>query len=201
MSVPKGGGRLDFACECVSAEGGYGDPWAPVAQNRMLPNGTKERILTLVAREPRTIAQLAAELELSNPSVHTHVSEMVASELLREARAREKKHPAERYYEPNFPVVDRDERAEFEAVCGDMADRVADLFESHEAALREAFERTALAARGWRFEDLSQYLFAKVQRRARERLEARGALEPRAPHRNGVDWVFWAEHAERREPS
>ena len=100
-------------------------------------------------------------------------------------------------YEPNFPVVARDERDELEAVCGEMAERFADLFEGGRAAFGEAFERTALGERGWRFEDLSQYLFAKVQRTARELLEARGALEPRAPHRNGVEWVFWAESADR----
>src|SRR5687768_13531083 len=105
MSVPEGRRRLEFACECVSAAGGYGDPWAAVAQNRLLPDGTKEKILTLVSREPRTIAQLAGELELSKPSVHAHVSEMVASELLRVSEAWEKKHPSERYYEPGFPVV------------------------------------------------------------------------------------------------
>jgi DNA-binding transcriptional ArsR family regulator len=197
MSVSNGGRRLEFACECVSAIGGYSDPWAAIAQNRLLPDGTKEQILTLVAHEPRTIAQLAAELELSKPSVHTHVSEMVASELLREAEAWEKKHPAERYYEPNFPVVDRDGRAELEAVCGELADRVAELFEECLPAMREVFEKTSLGEQGWRFEDLSQYLYAKTQRAAREQLEARGTVKPRAPHRNGVEWVFWAESAER----
>src|SRR5688500_18968632 len=102
MSIPEGTRRLEFACECVSAAGGYSDPWSAVAQDRLLPDGRKEKILTLVSREPMTIAQLAEELELSNPSVHAHVSEMVASELLRESGAWEKRHPSERYYEPGF---------------------------------------------------------------------------------------------------
>jgi hypothetical protein len=32
-----------------------------------------------------------------------------------------------------------------------------------------------------------------VQRQAREQLEKQGMLAPAKPHRNGVDWVFWAE--------
>ena len=197
MPDGNGKGKLQFACECVSAEGGYSDPWAPVAQNGLLPDSTKEKIVTVVAREPRTVAQIAKEIRVSKATVHGHVGELLASELLREAEAHEKRHPVERYYEPNFPVVARDERDELEAVCGEMAERFADLFEGGRAAFGEAFERTALGERGWRFEDLSQYLFAKVQRTARELLEARGALEPRAPHRNGVEWVFWAESADR----
>ena len=51
---------LRFPCECVSSSpGGYTDPWADVTKRKLLPNGTKEQILTLVAREPKTISQLA----------------------------------------------------------------------------------------------------------------------------------------------
>jgi hypothetical protein len=49
-----------------------------------------------------------------------------------------------------------------------------------------------LAERGWEFDDLTQYLYACVQRAARERLEERGALRPAEAHRDGVAWVFWA---------
>src|SRR5829696_10538897 len=106
MAVPKGSEGLRFPCECVSsASGGYSEPWAGIAKNRLLMNGTKEQILNLVAREPRTISQLAKELKIAPPSVHTHINEMLASELLRDSEEWEKLHPKERYYEPNFPVV------------------------------------------------------------------------------------------------
>jgi DNA-binding transcriptional ArsR family regulator len=185
---------LEFACECVSSAGGYSDPWAAVAQNRLLPDGTKERIVNLVARRPRTVAQLAERLGLSKPSVHTHVAEMVASELLRESEAWEKRHPTERYFEPNFPIVTALERAELDEVCRALAARVADLFEEHADEMRNAFERTELAERGWTFEDVTQYLFAKVQRGARVRLEARGTVARRERRGNGLEWTFWAEH-------
>jgi len=55
------------------------------------------------------------------------------------------------------------------------------------------FVKTDLANRGWDFADLAQYLYASVQRGARELLEERGTLPVREKHRNGVEWVFWAE--------
>lgn len=196
MSIPDGLEGLLFACECVSARrGGYSDPWAGVAKHKLMIDGTKEEILNLVAREPKTISQLAGELGLSPPSIHKHVTEMVESELLRESEEWEKSHPAERYYEPNFPVVKADERAELEALCQEMAGRVADLFEKRRPQLERAFNKTNLPERGLTYPDLAQYLYAKTQRGARQLLEERGMLPPREKHQNGAKWVFWAEES------
>jgi DNA-binding transcriptional ArsR family regulator len=195
MSIPAKRNGLQFACECVSARGGYSDPWAAIAQNRLLPDGTKEQILNLVAEEPKTIAQLAKSLKLSQPSVHTHINEMMRSELLRESEEWEKRYPAERYYEPNFPVVGADERAEFESLCNEMAKRVAALFEKNHPKLERAFKKTDLEERGWTFSDVAHYLYASVQRGARQLLEERGALPPRQKHQNGAEWIFWAEES------
>jgi DNA-binding transcriptional ArsR family regulator len=194
MAVPKGSEGLRFPCECVSAaRGGYSEPWAGVAKNRLLPNGTKEEILNLVAREPRTISQLAEALRLSAPSVHTHVGDMLKSELLREAAEWEKTHPAERYYEPNFPVIREAEAEELCALCGELAAKVADLFRKHRRRVERAFRQTPLAERGWDFAEVAQFVYASVQRNARELLEQDGTLAPPKPHQNGVAWVFWAE--------
>ena len=96
---------LRFPCECVSnSPGGYSDPWADITKRKLLPNGTKEQILTLLADEPKTLSQLAHALNLSPPSVHTHINDMLKRELLRESEEFEKMHPSERYYEPNFPI-------------------------------------------------------------------------------------------------
>jgi DNA-binding transcriptional ArsR family regulator len=185
--------KLQFACECVSARGGYSDPWAAIAQKRLLPDGTKEEILNLVADEPKTIAQLAKLLNLSQPSVHKHINEMMGSELLRESKEWERKYPTERYYEPNFPVLKAEEQAEFERLCQEMAERVAALFEKQYKQLESTFHQTAISERGWAFSDISHYLYARVQRGARELLEQHGKLPPRKEHRNGAEWVFWAE--------
>jgi DNA-binding transcriptional ArsR family regulator len=207
MGVPEGFEGLRFACECVSARrGGYSDPWAGVAKNGLINNGTKEEILNLAAQAPRTISQLAGALGLSAASVHRHVSEMMESELLRESEEWERRHPAERYYEPNFPVLRADDREELEALCREMSERVAELFEKRRGRLERALAKTDLAARGWTFSDLAQYLYARTQRGARELLEGRGILPPPPEHRNGACWVFWAEEpgadeGDRRAPA
>jgi len=197
MTIPRGHTGLRFPCECVSAVAeGYSDPWAEIAKCKLLPNGTKEEILNLVAVEPKTISQLAEALDLSAPSVHTHVTDLIKSELLRESVEWEKQYPAERYYEPNFPVFKAEECAEFMSLCDEMAEQIASLFERKEAKFERAFNRTGLGAQGWEFSDVSQCLYANVQRHAREILEQQGLLKPRAPHANGVSWIFWAQEPE-----
>ena len=185
---------LRFPCECVSGlASGYTDPWADIARHRLLPNGTKEQILNLVAGEPRTISQLAQALDLSAPSVHTHVNDMVKSELLRESEEYEKRHPTERYYEPNFPVFKAEECEEFRGLCEEMAQQVATMFERRRAKIERAFRRTGLADHGWEVSDVTQCLYANMYRSARALLEERGVLTPRQKHENGAEWIFWAE--------
>jgi hypothetical protein len=197
MTVPEEFDGLRFACDCVSAgKGRYTEPWAAISKNRLLPNGRKEEILNLVALEPRTISQLAHELELAPPSVHTHVNEMMESELLRESKEWEKLHPKERYYEPNFPVVWADDRVEFEKICREMSAQFVQVFEKGQAKIEQAFNKTRLAEQGWQFADLAQYFYACIQRGARNRLEENGTLPPAEKHKNGVEWLFWAEEAE-----
>jgi DNA-binding transcriptional ArsR family regulator len=200
MNVPKNFNELYFPCECVSARSeNYSDPWAGIAKNRLLMNGTKEQILNLVAREPRTISQLAKELKIAPPSVHTHINDMLASELLRDSEEWEKLHPKERYYEPNFPVVLSEDHAAFENICREMSEQIAEVFEQARPKFEQAFEKTALGAKGWEFADLAQYFYACIQRSARRTLEERGTLQQAEKHRNGVEWVFWAEELKTPE--
>jgi DNA-binding transcriptional ArsR family regulator len=188
---------LCFPCECVSGgSGGYSDPWSEITKNKLLPNGTKEEILNLVAREPKTISQLAEALDLSAPSVHTHINDMMKSELLRESDEWEKKYPTERYYEPNFPVFKAEECAEFRTLCEEMAEQVVSLFEKKRAKMERAFSRTPLANQGWEFSDITQCLYANMQRGARTILEQRGMLASRQKHKNGSAWIFWAQEPE-----
>ena len=106
-----------------------------------------------------------------------------------------KKHPAENYYEPNFPVVKAADRAAFEPICQALSKRLADLFESQQAPLKRAMEKTGLADQEREFSDLSQYLYACVQRGARKLLEDRGILPLCEKHKNDAEWLFWAEES------
>ena len=185
---------LRFPCECVSGRsGGYSDPWANIARHKLLPNGTKEDILNLVAREPRTISQIATALKLAPPSVHTHINDLMRSELLRESAEWEKKYPTERYYEPNFPVFRAEECAEFQGLCEEMAQQVVAIFEQQRSNIERAFRNTTLPNDGWSLSDITQCLYANMQRRARQRLEELRILATQEQHANGVEWIFWAE--------
>ena len=188
---------LRFPCECVSGlPGGYSDPWADITKRKFLPNGTKEQIVTLLAEEPKTISQLAQALNLSAPSVHTHINDMLQSELLRESEEYEKRHPSERYYEPNFPVFKAEECAEFRDLCEEMAEQLANLFAKRRAKMERAFNNTNLSAHGWELSDVTQCLYANMYRGARTLLEERGLLASRQKHANGAEWIFWAEERE-----
>lgn len=52
---------------------------------------------------------------------------------------------------------------------------------------------TSFADRGWELTDVTQCLYANMQRRARALLEQRGLLSPPERHVNGAEWIFWAE--------
>jgi hypothetical protein len=163
-----------------------------------MPDGTKERILNVMAQEPKTMSQIAAAVGLSVPTVHSHVREMLSSEILRESEQWEKTHPAERYYEPNFPVINEEDCTELQQVCGELAAQIAALFKKHERQLKRAFGTTPLPTQGWSFAEVAQCVYAQVQRGAREQLEHDGTLVRPRPHRNGIEWVFWAVRPEDR---
>src|SRR4030095_14292119 len=108
---------LWLPCECVSVHHGYSDPWASIAHDKLLNDGTKERILNSVAHRPKTIAGLAKELGLSQQAIHNDIGDLLSSQLLRESRDWKKRHPAENYYEPNFPIIKAGGRAAFDQIC------------------------------------------------------------------------------------
>jgi len=194
MSVSNGNLKLRFPCDCVSGRSdNYGDPWSDVTKNRLLSDGSKEEILNLVAEEPKTISQMAKAMNLSVPSIHKHVNELLQSELIRDSIEWEKLHPKERYYEPNFPVVRADECEAVQEICEKMSETIADMFASARPGFERAFDESGLAGSGWTFDDVSQCVFARIQRNAREMLEQRGLVSPAKPHRNGSVWTFWAE--------
>jgi predicted transcriptional regulator len=149
MSISEDHQGLRFACQCVSSrESKKTEPWAAIAQKKLLVDGTKEEILNVVAHKPKTVAQVAKELGLSSPTILTHIRAMIESELLRESQEMERRYPTERFYEPNFPVVFAEERAKFEALCQDIGMGIADVFQKRSKQLQRIFSRTGLAEQG-----------------------------------------------------
>jgi len=177
------------------------DPWAAIPHDGKLNDGTKERILNALAAQPRTIAQLAELLGISQPAVHRHVAELALSELIREVEVPQagRRSGVERYYQPAFPVVLDADRALLEPMVQDLATDIAVAFRQRQEPLAEAFARTSLPARGDTFEALLHYLFATAARTARAQLEAEGALPAWPEHADGSRWVWWAEESPARE--
>ncbi|MGE5522395.1 MAG: ArsR/SmtB family transcription factor [Rhodospirillaceae bacterium] len=185
--------RLRFPCECVSVRSGYSDPWAEITQRKLLSDGTKERILNSVAREPKTIALLAKELQLSQPSIHGHITDMLSSELLRTSVRSKKRHPAENYYEPNFPVVRATDLTVFEAIYRAMAGQIADIFEKKQAEMKNVVRTATFTDQDYDFAEVAHVFYTAAYREARRLLEERGVLAPRKRRGNGARWIFWAE--------
>jgi hypothetical protein len=65
--------------------------------------------------------------------------------------------------------------------------------------MERAYKKTGFASRGWELKDVTQCLYANMQRSARAMLEQRGLLSPPEKHRNGVEWIFWAEEPKTDE--
>jgi DNA-binding transcriptional ArsR family regulator len=187
--------RLRFACACASAVPIAEDPWVAVVNQRKLNDGTKERILNAIYRQPRTITQLAELLGISAPAVHRHISDMLGDELIQEVDlvVPERSRGSERYYRPNFPVVLAADRAALQPVLEDLAAGLAAVFRQRQQALAQAFADTSLSARGEPVEMLLHYLYATAIRLARARLEADGDLPPWPEHADGSRWLWWAE--------
>lgn len=189
--------RLRFACACASALSVAEDPWVAVVNQRKLNDGTKELILNVLARQPRTITQLADLLGISPPAVHRHVTGLLGDELIREVDvpAPQRSRTVERYYQLNFPVVLATDRATLEPVLADLAAEIAEAFQRRQEAFAASFAQTSLPARGELFAALLHYLYATAGRMARERLEATGMLPPWPEHDDGSRWIWWAEEA------
>ena len=95
----------------------------------------------------------------------------------------------------HFPAVKAADRVVFEPICQAMAERIAELFDKQQAEFELAIQKSGLADQGCEFSDLAQYFYASVQRGARMLLEERGVLPHREKHKNGAEWLFWAEEA------
>jgi predicted ArsR family transcriptional regulator len=195
---------LQFACDCVShLYQPIRDPWSYVSRAGLISSESKEIILNKTYRQPKTVTQLAKEIGLSQPAIYKHVQELLASDMLREADLpdEEKTYRVEKYYEPKFPVLLQEDVAQLEPTCRKVAQHVAKVYWEHRDEIQEAFAGCSLEARGYRLEDILDYLYSKVRRLGREVLDEQGFFPELPTHRDGSRWVYWAEEIEIEEPA
>jgi DNA-binding Lrp family transcriptional regulator len=190
---------LQFACDCVShLHDIIRDPWSHVSRAGLISNETKEIILNKTYRKPKTVTQLAREIGLSQPAIHKHVKELLASDMLRSVSLdnEKKAYRVEQYYEPNFPVLLMEDLAQLEPVCRRVAERIAGIYWEHREELQKAFSGTSLEKRGYTLEDILDFLYSKIRRMGREILNEQGFFPELPEHKDGSRWVYWAEEIE-----
>ena len=195
---------LQFACDCVShLYQPIRDPWSYVSRAGLISSETKEIILNKTYRQPKTVTQLAKEIGLSQPAIYKHVQELLASDMLQEAHLpdEEKTYRVEKYYEPSFPVLLREDVDHLEPACREVAQRIAEIYWEYREELQGAFPGCSLERRGYALEDILDYLYSKIRRLGREILEEQGFFPELPTHRDGSRWVYWAEEIEIEEPS
>jgi DNA-binding transcriptional ArsR family regulator len=195
VSTEKENRTLRFPCSCVSAATVADDPWAEISKQHKLQDGTKELILNSIYRSPRTIAQLADELHLSQPTVHRHVTDLNTSQLICEVSVpdEDRLSAVERYYAPNFPVILASERNELLAILEGLARDVSEVFRRHQHDVTAAFTRASPSFNGNYKEAVRHWMYTTVMRMAREHLQEQGLLPPWPEHADGSRWLWWAE--------
>lgn len=190
---------LQFACDCVShLHQPTRDPWSYVSRAGLISSETKEIILNKTYREPKTVTQLAKEIGLSQPAIYKHVKELLASDLMREADLADgaKAYRVEKYYEPNFPVLLKEDVEQLEPACRLLAERIAEIYWGHRDDLKSAFAGCSLEKRDYELEDVLDYLYSRIRRIARDVLDQQGYFPELPTHHDGSRWVYWAEELE-----
>ena len=80
-----------------------------------------------------------------------------------------------------------------------MSLQIAEIFEQKRAEFERTILNTMRGSRGRKFSDLAHFFYASAYRGASKLLEQRSVLPRRASHKNGVDWIFWADEQGTRQ--
>jgi DNA-binding transcriptional ArsR family regulator len=181
-TIPK---QLQFVRQVqVPPDGGAEPVSLPIASPT-----TRERLVAALAERPRTVAQLAGEFGLSQPTTLEQVRRALRDGLIVEVEVpREQRRSAgERYYAPAVPVVRRVDRDLLEPACQALAAELADALSKRRGDLVAAFALTHLSRDGWEFSDLWPYLQDILFRLALERADGLVERSPAPPH--GLAWI------------
>jgi len=193
---------LQFACDCVSSlHETLRDPWSYVSRHGLIAGETKETILNNTYRKPKTVTQLAREMDLSQPAISKHVKELLAADMLREANlpSSEKTYRIEKYYQPNFPIFLKEDVEQMEPVVQKIAQSIAGVYWKHRSELQEAFQGCSLEERGYSLEDVLDFFYTKIRRQGRQTLVEQGFFRELPRHKDGSRWTYWAEEMDLEE--
>jgi hypothetical protein len=127
--------------------------------------------------------------------VHRHVTELHASQLIREVTVpqEERLSSVERYYAPTFPVVLASDRQELLPLLEGLARDVTAIFRRRQDDIASALMQTAPSSRGAHQESLLHWLCTAVICMAQEKLQEGGMVPPWSEHADGSRWLWGAE--------
>ena len=149
----------------------------------------RERLVAALAERPRTVAQLALEFDVSQPTMLEQVRRALRDGLVVEVDVpiEQRRTAGERYYAPTVPVIRRADRELLEPACRALAGEMAAALTEHRGDLLAAFAMTHLARDGWEFSNVWPFINEMVFRLTTEQMDGLIAPANVAPH--GLAWV------------
>jgi len=120
------------------------------------------------------------------------MNDLARNGLIRETTDVEKGYTAEKYYELSFPVISRSDKILYNAEIRRLAEDMASMMEERLASFKQIYTSTQCSGKGWRFEEIAQYIVFVAQRAARQKLETEGIIADSLAT-SGLDFIFWAE--------
>lgn len=149
----------------------------------------REKLLAALADRPRTVAQLAQEFDLSQPTMLDQVRRALRDGLIVEVDVpiEQRRTTGERYYAPTVPVIRHTDWELLEPACRALASDLANALAKQRGDLMAAFAMTHLAREGWVFADLWPYVQEMVFRLTLEQSD--DLVTPAIVRQHGLAWV------------
>ncbi len=183
--------RIVLECDEIAGPASSGIACLLPTREQRRDQTTKDHILSRLAKDPATAAQLAVELRLTPPGLLRHIRDLRRAGLLIEVPPPPGSRRQERYYRAAFPIVTRGDQEQMMSEVAALARDLAETYKRHEGALRQTFQETKLSAEGWSFDDLALCVLDEAEKMARSELVEGGQL----PDVEGR--IFWG----REEPA
>lgn len=150
---------------------------------------TRERLVAALAERPRTVAQLARQVGLAQPTMLEQVRRAIRDGLIVEVDVPmdHRRTAGERFYAPAVPVIRQADKELLEPACRALAIEMATALTEQRGDLLAAFAMTHLARDGWDFPAIWPYIHEMVFRLTIEQLDGLIASNLEASH--GLAWV------------
>ena len=170
---------------------------------KLLDSETRHAMITkLFYKGPMTAKQMADEVGLSPTTVLRHIEILVDGDMLKEVKIPEdeKAFKRERYYNVTFPIWSIADQETMRPIYEKIGGETAEVVKKHLNELKQAYQKTDLCGKGWKFDDpdiYSKLMASATCTLTREVMVKRG-LRP-IPEEKGNKWGMFGEEREDEE--